>query len=211
MRPRRNCSATNGCRCSNRSATCTGSASRRDRKGYTNGAAQSRLQLFAPTADALHSTNVDTATVDEAWAFDIETGDAIEAGVTPAQLTRPWRQTWIVSAGGTVESTWWDRWLTAGGRRVYPVSPCSTTAPMPTAPDYDPADPAVWVRAHPTAGVAFPLEVLAAGMGAPPRHRLVRAFLPERVAATVGVDRRRRARSRRHGAPPLTPRPYRTG
>lgn len=119
----------------------------------------SRLQLFAPTADALHSTNVDTATVDEAWWFDVVEGEAIEAGITPAQLTRPWRQLWIVSAGGTVESTWWDRWLTAAAAGVPGVALFDYGADA-RAPDYDPGNPAVWARSHPTAGVAFPLEVL---------------------------------------------------
>lgn len=120
----------------------------------------SRLQLFAPTATALHSTNVDTATIDEAFAADIVQGEAIESGITPAQLTRPWRQTWIVSAGGTIESTYWDRWLQTGEAGVEGVALFDWGADA-TAGDYDPGDPAVWIRSHPTAGVAFPLDVLA--------------------------------------------------
>lgn len=153
----------------------------------------SRLQLFAPTADALHSTNADTVTVDEAWAFDVESGEALEGGIRPAQLTRPWRQTWIVSAGGTVESTWWDRWLTAGASGLPGVAMFDYGAD-PTDPGYDPADPAVWVGAHPTAGIAFGLDVL---------HRewairesdaaFERAYLnvwprPSEVLAAAGVD-----------------------
>jgi hypothetical protein len=120
----------------------------------------SRLQLFAPTPTALHSTNVDTATVDEAWAASIDEGEGIESGITPAQLTRPWRQTWIVSAGGTIESTWWDRWLQTGEAGVEGVALFDYGAD-PLADDYDPGDPRVWARSHPTAGVAFPLDVLA--------------------------------------------------
>jgi hypothetical protein len=119
----------------------------------------SRLQLFAPTPTALHSTNVDTATVDEAFAASIEDGEGIESGITPAQLTRPWRQTWIVSAGGTLESTWWDRWLTAGAAGTPGVAMFDYGAD-PTDPGYDPGDPDVWLAAHPTAGRAFPLAVL---------------------------------------------------
>lgn len=120
----------------------------------------SRLQLFAPNAGALHSTNADTVTIDEAWAFDADTGEAVEAGIRPAQLTRPWRQTWIVSAGGTIESTWWDRWLTAGEQKTPGVALFDYGAD-PTDAGYDPSNPAVWAAAHPTAGTAFPLEVLA--------------------------------------------------
>ena len=120
----------------------------------------SRLQLFAPNAGALHSTNADCVTVDEAWAFDSDTGEAVEAGIRPAQLTRPWRQTWIVSAGGTLESTWWDRWLIAGEQATPGVALFDYGADA-AAPGYDPSNPAVWAASHPTAGVAFPLEVLA--------------------------------------------------
>ena len=119
----------------------------------------SRLQLFAPTPTALHSTNVDTAIVDEAFAATIDEGEGIESGITPAQLTRPWRQLWIVSAGGTIESTWWDRWLTAGASGIPGVALFDYGAVVDAA--YDPADPEVWAAAHPTAGVAFPMSVLA--------------------------------------------------
>ena len=119
----------------------------------------SRLQLFAPTPTALHSTNVDTATVDEAFDATIEEGEAIESGITPAQLTRPWRQTWLVSAGGTIESTWWDRWLTTGEQGLPGVAMFDYGAD-PSDPSYDPAKPEVWARAHPTAGRAFPISVL---------------------------------------------------
>lgn len=118
----------------------------------------SRLQLYAPTATALHSTNVDVATVDEAFAADTEQGEGIESGITPAQLTRPWRQTWIVSAGGTIESTWLDRWLTAGYGAVPGVACFDYGAD--TGPGYDPADPAIWMAAHPTVGVAFDIDLL---------------------------------------------------
>lgn len=120
----------------------------------------SRLQLFAPTPDALHSTNADTVTVDEAWAFDVAAGESIESGITPAQLTRPWRQTLIVSAGGTIESTWLDRWMIAGEAATPGVALFDYGAD-PTDPGYDPASPATWAAGHPTAGVAFPLDVLA--------------------------------------------------
>jgi hypothetical protein len=113
----------------------------------------SRLQLFAPTADALHSTNADTITIDEAWAFDSPSGEALEAGGRFAQLTRPWRQLWIVSAGGTIESTWWDRWLTAGEQATPGVALFDYGAD-PAADGYDPGNPAVWAAAHPLAAVS---------------------------------------------------------
>ena len=120
----------------------------------------SRLQLFPPTSDALHSTNADTVTLDEAWAFDLDTGADVEAGVRPAQLTRSWRQLWIVSAGGTVESAWWDQWLCVGEAGTPGVA-LFDFGGDPTDPTYDPASPATWVASHPTAGYGFPLRALA--------------------------------------------------
>jgi len=153
----------------------------------------SRLQLFAPTADALHSTNADTVTVDEAWAFTLEQGEAVEGGITPAQLTRPWRQTWIVSAGGTVASAWWDRWLQAGEQDLPGVA-LFDYGSDPTDPAYDPSSPETWTRAHPTAGRAFPLDVLAQEWAI--RHddaSFERAYLnvwprPSSVLAAAGLD-----------------------
>lgn len=123
------------------------------RKGY------SRLQLFPPTETALHGQNADVAVVDEAWWFDIVAGEAIEAGIRPAQLTRPWRQLWIVSAGGTIESTWWDRWLTMGELAPPGVALFDFGADS-SAPDYDPGNPRVWWQSHPSIGLGFPQEVL---------------------------------------------------
>jgi hypothetical protein len=107
----------------------------------------SRLQLFAPTPTALHSTNVDTAIVDEAFAADDIDGEGIMSGITPAQLTRPWRQTWIVSAGGTITSTWLDHWLTVAEAATPGVALFDYGAPA----DADIADPAVWAT-HPAYG-----------------------------------------------------------
>lgn len=118
----------------------------------------SSLQLFAPTPEALHSVNVDTAVVDEAWAFDLDQGAGIESGVTPAQLTRPWRQLWIVSAGGTVASTYLDRWLTAGESGNPGVALFDYGAPD----DADVTDPAVWRAAHPAYGYTVTDAALAA-------------------------------------------------
>jgi phage terminase large subunit-like protein len=131
-------------------------------EGLTNRASGSKLQLFAPTANALHSTNADLVTIDEAWAFDLALGADVEAGIRPAQLTRPRRQTWIISAGGTVDSTWLDQWITAG-RDAAEVDRRSGLAYFEWSADPadDPADPATWWSAHPALGLTVPPEALA--------------------------------------------------
>jgi hypothetical protein len=153
----------------------------------------SRLQLFAPTPESLHSTNVDTATIDEAWAFDIDAGEGLEGAIRPAQLTRPWRQLWIVSAGGTIESTYLDRWLTAGETATPGVALFDFGAD-PTAPDYDPGNPDVWARSHPTFGLAFDRSVLEHEWATRTSDaEFERAYLnvwprPSTVTAPAGVD-----------------------
>ena len=111
------------------------------------------LSIFSPTEGAVHGQDVDVATIDEAWAFGIAQGAMVEAAVAPAMATRRMPQLWIVSAGGTTESTWWDRWLVraeeyagAGGRHGVALFDWGA------GPDDDADAPAVWARAHPAVG-----------------------------------------------------------
>jgi len=132
-------------------------------EGFTFRANRSRLQLFAPSETALHGQNADDVNCDEAWYFDVDEGAKLEAGIRPAQVTRPWRQLWIVSAGGTELSSWLDGWMTVGragvddGRRDG-VCYLEYSAD-PHADDYDPAAPATWRRAHP--GLGFHVDEAA--------------------------------------------------
>jgi hypothetical protein len=130
-------------------------------EGFTHRASGSKCQLFAPTANALHSTNADLVVVDEGWAFSTLEGADLEAGIRPAQLTREQRQTWIVSAGGTIDSTWLDGWITVGrdaaeGDRREGVAYFEWSAD----PADDPDDEATWWSAHPALGLTVPLEAL---------------------------------------------------
>lgn len=150
----------------------------------------SRLQLFAPTSTALHSTNVDTAIVDEAFAATLDEGEGIMSGITPAQLTRPWRQTWIVSAGGTIESTWLDHWLQVAEAGTPGVALFDYGAPDGA----DIADPAVWAAAHPAYGYTINAAALAHEWDT--RHddaAFARSILnvwprPSSVIAAAGLD-----------------------
>lgn len=128
-------------------------------EGFRKRRGHSRLQLFPPTETALHGQNADVAVVDEAWWFNVDQGESIEAGIRPAQLTRPWRQLWIVSAGGTIESTWWDHWLTVGADSTPGVALFDFGADA-NASDYDPGNPRIWAESHPSVGYGFPLDAL---------------------------------------------------
>jgi len=120
---------------------------------------------FAPIEAALHGANVDLAVIDEAWAHDSEAGAGVELAVFPAQLTRPGSQTWIVSAGGTLASTWLDGWLVraeAAAERGDRSIALFDWGANDKEPDYDPASPATWWRAHPALGDTIRPEAIAA-------------------------------------------------
>lgn len=136
--------------------------------------ARSTLKLFAPTADAIHGEDSDLATVDEAWSFSLEQGGTIEAGIQPAQLTRPRRQLLIVSAGGTVESTWLDRWMTLA-RAGTPGVALIDYGADPDVDDLD--DPAVWARIHPAVGHTITVDGIATLRGTMERPEFDRAVL----------------------------------
>jgi phage terminase large subunit-like protein len=122
---------------------------------------------FAPVETSLHGTNVDLAIVDEAWAHDDDTGRGIELAVFPAQLTRPGAQTWIVSAGGTLASTWFDGWLERAEQALAAGRPGIALFEWGAddkAADYDPRNPATWWTAHPALGDTIRESALAADL-----------------------------------------------
>lgn len=126
----------------------------------------SMVKLFPPTEGAVHGQDADQVTVDEAWAFSDEKGTSMEAGFRPAMLTRPQRQLWIVSAGGTDESTWLLRYRELG--RTLGIKPDQGLAYFEWHPAVDAEgnvtedldDPAVWARTHPAVGFTVDLEAL---------------------------------------------------
>jgi hypothetical protein len=131
-------------------------------QSFTDRHSGGMLSIFAPTESAVHGQDVDLATIDEAWAFTVPQGEAVESAVRPAMATRPYPQLWIVSAGGTLESTYWDQHLVraeehaAGGGR-HGVALFDWGA----GPDDDPADPATWAAAHPAVGHSIDVGFLA--------------------------------------------------
>lgn len=110
---------------------------------------ESVFSLFAPTSTALHGQDADTVTVDEAWTLSVDAGGELEAGIQPAQLTRPRRQLWIVSAGGQDGvSTWLARWMDLARDGTPGVAMIDYGA----EPGDDLDDPAVIARVHPAVG-----------------------------------------------------------
>lgn len=69
-------------------------------------ATKGKIRIFAPGERALHGKTTHDVAVDEAWAFDLEQGTALDQAIVPTQLTVPGAQTWIVSTAGTAKSQW---------------------------------------------------------------------------------------------------------
>lgn len=125
-----------------------------------------QVGVFAPGPKALHGKDADMPIVDEAWAFDLAQGNELETAMRPPMLTRKRRQLWIVSAGGTDDSTWLLRWRELG--RAVDAQPDQGIAYFewhPEVDDYgnpvgDLDDPALWARVHPAVGHTIDLDVL---------------------------------------------------
>lgn len=73
---------------------------------------------FAPTPKSLHGYTPPLVLIDEAWAFDETAGVDLEAAISPAQITLPDRQLWIVSTMGDADSAWFHRIVDEGRESV---------------------------------------------------------------------------------------------
>ena len=75
------------------------------------------LSPFAPTPTAVHGDSLNLVMIDEAWAFDEESGTALTAAINPTFATVLDSQLWIVSTKGTAKSAYLNR-LIAQGRKA---------------------------------------------------------------------------------------------
>lgn len=74
------------------------------------------LSPFAPTPTAIHGDSLHLVMIDEAWAFDEESGTALTAAINPTFATVLDSQVWIASTKGTAKSAYLNR-LIAQGRK----------------------------------------------------------------------------------------------
>lgn len=118
---------------------------------------RSRFRPMPPVATAGHGKQSDRNSIDEAWAFTLEQGDAILQAMSPTKLTRPGAQTFIWSAGGTAASTWLAS-LVARGREGDPGI-CYAEYGIPD--DADAEDIDVIAAHHPAVGHTITRESLA--------------------------------------------------
>jgi hypothetical protein len=144
-----------------------------------NGAAR----ILAPNHNAGHGSPLDVVVADEGWAFSTEQGETFEAGVRPAMIDRPrLRQLWVISAAGTFESAWLERWIgLLESGQVAGVDYSATE-------DDDLEDPAVWARVHPAVGHRITVEDLADERRTMPEAEFNRAFLGVTTSPLAGPD-----------------------
>jgi hypothetical protein len=122
----------------------------------------SAVRIFAPTPAALHGQAGDLIMYDEAWSFSRTRGAELEVAARPLMATRPGAQTWILSAAGDIDSTWWADQLDAGraaaaadnGRGICFLEWSAD------APGLDLDAPTVWLESHPAAGHTITLDWL---------------------------------------------------
>lgn len=69
---------------------------------------------FAPTPKSIHGDSLHCVAIDEAWAFDAESGHDLETAIMPTQLTVKDSQLIVVSTKGTTESAYLNQLIARG-------------------------------------------------------------------------------------------------
>lgn len=126
-------------------------------------ATRGRFRVFAPGERALHGKTTHVVGVDEAWAFSLEQGTALDQAIVPTQLTIPGAQTWIVSTAGTAKSQWFREMVTTQRALLEAGTPSPTIAFFEWAvpPDSQtPSDFDTIARHHPALGHTITVESL---------------------------------------------------
>ena len=120
------------------------------------------FRMFPPQKDALHSKDVDQVFVDEAWVHDAVRGHELGQALTPAKLTRPGSQTWLMSAAGTDESAYWNAELEAGIASLDDPATRTCVIDYGIEDDDDPEDLERIAERHPAFGILFGMDSLVA-------------------------------------------------
>ena len=107
--------------------------------------------LFAPTPTSLHGRAGDVIVFDEAWAHSLQRGEELEIAARPLMATRPGAQTYVQSAAGDVDSTWWNS-LLARGRDAVEIDRGRGHCHLEWTAEgtgLDPDEPETWRLVHP--------------------------------------------------------------
>jgi hypothetical protein len=146
------------------------------------------VRPFSPTAEALHGRTSDLVVVDEAWAFDLIRGQALDQGIIPTQATRPNAQVWKVSTAGDASSTWWLGTVEAGRAAVKAGRTSGVAYFEWSCPDdMDPTEASSWPAYHPAFGRTIGTEAMAAALEILGPDEFARAYGNRWVSTTARV------------------------
>lgn len=143
---------------------------------FNNG---SRLQVSAGTEKSGHGQTLDLAVIDEAFA---QPDGRLEQAFSPAMITRPEPQLWLVSTAGKPTDLWFREKVEQG--RELADDPTSGVAffEWSAADDADPGDRSVWRSCMPALGFGHTSEAaIAAEFLAMPTDEFRRAYLNQWV------------------------------
>ncbi len=146
------------------------------------------IRPFPPNETGLHSKKSDLVVVDEAWAFDLIKGHAIDQAIVPTQATRPNAQTWKVSTAGDAASVWWLGSVEAGRAAVQKGRDSGLAYfEWSCPPDMDPTDPVSWPQYHPAFGRTIGVEAMQAALDQLGRDGFARAYGNQWVSTLARV------------------------
>lgn len=122
----------------------------------------STLRVFSPQPDALHGKDNDCTVIDEGWAFTQQRGRELLQAIGPGQSTRQWRQLWLPSTAGGIDSSWLREWIDKGRASIDDPHSTIAYAEWSCPPDLDPCDPDSWPLFHPSYGITVQHDALVA-------------------------------------------------
>lgn len=132
-------------------------------------------EVVSPTDTAGHGRQIDLAVVDEAFSFD---DHRLDQGFSPAMITRPEPQMWIISTAGHAGSIYL-RSKVERGREVVQDGLQEGIAffEWSAEPDAAPDDPATWWSCIPSLGYTVTEDKIAARQLAEEPAEFERAYL----------------------------------
>lgn len=134
-----------------------------ERLTFSNG---SRVILVAPHERSAHGMTLDLAMIDEAWA---QKDMSLPQAFSPAMVTRPDAQLWIVSTVGDGSDSLLAHYQAAGAAALTDPDSRLCYVEYSAAPEADPDDPAVWLGCMPAIGHTIDLDTIRAERaGLPP-------------------------------------------
>lgn len=148
---------------------------------YSNGEESIRwkngslFEVVAPTDRAGHGKSLDAVILDECWEFE---DFRLDQGFSPAMITRPEPQMWIISTAGHSRSTYLKSKVERGRDAVRDgLTTGMAYFEWSAEQDADPSDPETWWSCIPSLGHTVPVEAIEAEQRSMEPAEFQRAYL----------------------------------